>query len=255
MQRNEYFTKEDINRKVKLPVVNEVLAEFFGIMTGDGCMNEYLSRQAYIIDITGNSIKDLDHHKVYINNIIKELFNLTPSLYFPKGQNTIHSVMRSKAIFYFLKSQGFPPGRKGEISVPEWILGNDLYFKKFICGFFDTDGHLTLKNKEGKKYPVVGLTSISKTLLESIQKFIINYGITSYLGTRIQKDPRFKKELIVYQLDINGKKNINLFFNAIGSNNSRNLLKYKEMGVVGIEPTAFRASIGRSPAELYSHVK
>ena len=96
--------------------------------------------------------------------------------------------------------------------------------KKYIRGIFDTDGHLCLKNKEGKKYPVIGLASISLPLTISVRKMLDESGISSYLDTCLSGH---KKTL--YKIQISGKKNINLFFKLIGSSNLRNLMKYKEM--------------------------
>ena len=253
---NENFTKSDVIRKVTLPEKNEDLAEFIGILTGDGFANYYLSRQAYLIEVSGNKTKDFEYHKEYLKKLTKEIFNIEPKINYVKNQNTLRSIIRSKAIVSFLKDIDFPLGKKGEISVPLWILEKNNLLRKFIIGLFDTDGYLCLKNKEGKKYPVIGITSKSKSLLVPIKDFLdLSYGISSYLGTEITKDPRYKSELIIHKLQISGNKNVNLFFQKIGSNNPRNKIKYEEMGMEGIEPPPARASVVYSPTELHPHTE
>jgi hypothetical protein len=149
---------------------------------------------------------------------------VAPRIYFRENQNVIRLIVNSKEIVQFFKEKGFPFGRKGNIKTPNWILTNQYFLCSFIRGFFDTDRYLCLKNKEGKKYPVIGLGSISLDLLKEIKNFLDKQGISSYLGIQF-----FEHKENFYKLQISGKKNINLFFKVVGSNNPRNLLKYEEM--------------------------
>jgi intein/homing endonuclease len=207
------------------------LAEFFGILTGDGYINQYIypKRKVSVMEITGNKEKDFDYMKGHVCNLINGLFDISPKVYLREDQNTIRVIINSKEIFNKIKKIGFPSGNKGEISVPEWVMGDEILFRKFIRGFFDTDGYLSLKNKEGNKYPVIGLSSKSKTLLEQIKSFLDSLEISSYLGSNIginsQRAKDGKKD---YKIQISGVKNIKSFFKEIGSNNKRNLLKYGE---------------------------
>lgn len=215
---------------------NEDLAEFFGILTGDGYINQYnyTKRKVSVIEITGNKEKDFDYIQNYVRSLIERLFGLTPNIYLREDQNAIRAIIYSRKIFDFIKERGFPLGNKGEIKVSEDIIKKDILFKKFIRGFFDTDGCLCLKNKEGKKYPSIGLSSKSKSLLLLMQEFLKSLGITSYLGKRVKESSK-----IDYKLDINGKENVILFFRKIGSSNLRNITKYRElrkMGPPGVEP-------------------
>ncbi len=238
---SEKLNTADRIRNIVLPDRSVNLAEFMGILTGDGFMNYYEKRKAYLIEISGNKLKDRHYLEEFVSHIVAYLFNMKPAFYSIKNQNTICLIIRSKRILNFLKEQGFPLGRKREITPPSWIIENNLFFKKFIRGFFDTDGYLCLKNKEGKKYPVIGLSSKSEPLLIKIQQFLRELNIGSYLGNyKSNNNLRYKKEWVVYKLQISGRKNVHLFFDKIGSCNLRNQIKYKEMGVGGIEPPAPR---------------
>ena len=243
----------DLRRKIILPDKKSDLAELYGILTGDGYINFYEKRQAYLIEISGNKLKDLNYLNLYVRSLIKSLYNLEPSLNYSKDQNTIRLILRSKMILNHLKKLGFPLGRKKGITSPKWITNNEVFFKRFIRGVFDTDGYLCLKNKEGKKYPVIGISSISRLLLSSIQDYLSKYKITSYLGTSVDKSARYKKTLTINKLQISGLKNVKSFYEMIGSKNNRNLIKYNQMmGVGGIEPPTLRASVACSPTELHS---
>ena len=50
----------DKRRGVTLPVKNRDLAEFMGILTGDGFINVYPARQEYVIEVSGNKLKDFE---------------------------------------------------------------------------------------------------------------------------------------------------------------------------------------------------
>ena len=210
--------------------LNENIAELMGILTGDGFINYYSKNRAYVIDISGNKAKDFDYHKNFIGLLVEELFNFKPKIYFVNNQKAIRTRICSKDIFNSVKEYGFPIGRKEEISIPSWITNNKLFFRRFIRGVFDTDGCLCLKQKEGKKYPVISISSKSKSLLILIKSFLECCKISSYLDKYDSKIEMrtYKKDWNVYKLQINGKKNISLFFDIIGSKNQRNLIKYQE---------------------------
>ncbi len=240
--KRSYLRKD----KIVFPSRNEEFAELLGILTGDGYVGQYKlpKRIISVIEIVGNKLKDFDYIRDFTSGIIKNLFNITPKLYTRENQNTVRLIINSKEIVNFLKEEGFPLGKKGSIVPPKWIIENSLFFLAYIRGIFDTDGCLANKNKEGKKYPVIGISSISKPLLNSIKEFLIKLNIFSYLGTRVVNSERYKKQLIEYKLQISGKKNIFLFFDKIGSSNKRNILKYREwMGVEGFEPSTPRSSV------------
>ena len=212
---NLELSKEDKRRRIKFPSKNKSLAEFFGIITGDGYIGQYKLSNRIVsnIEISGNKIKDLDYMKDFVSSLIEELFNIRPNIYLRETDNTIRIIIYSKGIFIFLKNLGFPIGDKGNIIPPKWIVDNSEFLRVFVRGFFDTDGNLCFKNKYNKKYPVLSLASKSNDLLESIQKYLKLYEIPSYLGTHRANNSRYKKEVITHKLEINGKKNICLFFN------------------------------------------
>jgi intein/homing endonuclease len=231
----------DKNRGLIFPEEGIKLAEFFGIMAGDGFLGHYPNRNTYSLGIFGNKIKDKDFIENFVAGLIQDLFNLTPKLRERKENNTLELLLNSKGMVFFLHSKGFPLGKKGGIEIPRWIKEDLSFFSSFIRGFFDTDGYLCFKNKEGKKYPVLGLSSISRNLLFDIKIFLESKGISSYLGKRI---PKKGKEQ--FKLQISGKRNIHLFFKEVGSSNKRNSKKYlrmDNMGRLGVEPRTPRSSV------------
>jgi intein/homing endonuclease len=220
------FSINDKKRNIKLPKSNNVkLAEFLGILTGDGYMNVYRNYD-YIIEIAGNKESDKNFLKAHVTNLIKELFNINPSYIERHDQNTAYLRVRSKAIFNYLLNKEFKRGIKGNIKVPEWVKNNKKFRLAFIKGLFDTDGCVSLKNKEGKKYPVASLASKSKPLLKDIKRFLELIGLKSCMFSYEESNERYKAPTKVWKLEFNGHKRLNLWFEKIGSSNDRNLSKY-----------------------------
>jgi len=182
----------------------------------------------YVIEIAGNKLSDKEYLFSYVAGIIKELFNIQACQIEKKYQNSIYLRVRSKAIFNYLFENGFKKGRKEQIGVPLWIIKNDVLMQSFVKGFFDTDGCLSIKNKEGKKYPTISISSKSKKLIKIIRRYVTSKCINSCFIKDVRTDERFSKQKIVYKIEVNGFVNIERWFELIGSSNKRNLNKYSE---------------------------
>jgi DNA-binding transcriptional regulator WhiA len=208
--------------KIIFPKKSEELAEFFGILFGDGYMNHYSSGH-YFIEIAGHSQKDLEYHH-YISKLIFNLFSLKSKLVFRKNQNTIYTRICCKELFVFLMSKGVPKGRKNILKIPIWIKKKNSYFISFIRGFFDTDGSLILRTRGQHS---ISIGSKCPFLINDIQKFLEkkNYFVS------------FEKSKDFQVVRINQKKLITRFFQEIGSSNPykrERFVKLGEYGAAGI---------------------
>lgn len=222
------FSHNDIKRGTKIPNnETKILAEFFGILIGDGYIGKY--GYNYVIEITGNKIKDMDYLENYVSKLINKFFNITPNLREKKNENTMYLRLMSKATFQFLNKKGFKIGVKGRIKTPKWIKNKNSFMIEFIKGFFDTDGSVNFKNKEGKLYPTISIGSKSDLLLKEMKSFLTKQGINSYFATIKHHGERYKHPFETYQIQINGYKRILLWFSKIGSNNPRNINRFHEM--------------------------
>lgn len=108
------------------------LAEFFGIMLGDGCLTP-----SQITITLGN--KELDY-VYYISRLITKLFNIVPKIHIrPKGYYVIY--FGSVKVVKWLQSNGLVFNKvKDQVKVPEWIFKKNFLMEGFLKGFFDTDG-------------------------------------------------------------------------------------------------------------------
>ncbi|NQV09283.1 hypothetical protein HQ529_05515 [Candidatus Woesearchaeota archaeon] len=170
------FSNNDLKSGIKIPkILTKELAEFLGIMIGDGHIGKYknkLGKNSYLhyeMNICGN-IKDKNYYKTHVNNLFFEIFNTKFNFFTIKKKNAIILRKDSKAIYFFLSKIIGIPSRKDNVSIPSCILRGSKKVKSyFLKGFADADFCLTVKYKPNK-YPVIHGTSKSKTLITQSSK-------------------------------------------------------------------------------------
>jgi len=228
------LSKNDIKRNLKLPEYpSKELAEFMGIMFGDGFANYYPYQHKYLLEIAGDSRFDKDFLKNYAKNLINDLFNLEPSFYLSKTRNSMNLRIISKGLITYLFRIGFKNGKKGQIEVPFWISSNRDLMLSFLKGIADTDCSIHFREN---KYPIITFGSISKPLVSDVfnvlkkEQFELN---NFYKETRF--DRRTNKNYTIYKIRLNGHKNLKNWMKLISFRNSRHLNKIK-LGPLGFEP-------------------
>src|SRR3989344_4905917 len=168
---------------------NEELAEFFGILLGDGKLN----KSSNCITIVG-SLEEVDYYNSYVIPIIRSLFEVKPKLRYRRDRNAIYIDFNSKRVMdYLTNSIGLVRGSKVNAHVPS-LIKND-YPRIQFC-FSDTPFAHEVKG-----------------LLEEVG---FNFGMW--------KDPRFNG-LLVYQ--ISGSDNLEKWMKTIGSSNPVQKTKYQ----------------------------
>lgn len=228
---NVQLSYNDINRNLVLPCEpTENLAEFLGILTGDGYMNHYINKNIYIIEIAGDKRFDKDYLENYIFTLIKQLFNLNPKVYCKNKENSEYIRILSKGLFSYLQIIGFKKGKKEQINVPKWILNDPNFMISFIRGVFDTDGSLMLMKKPSKKspyYPIVALRMKSKVLVKELGYFLKNHGfIVNIIEDEIRIDKRGYANTKISSLILAGRKDLELWMSNISFKNTKHLNKY-----------------------------
>tara|TARA_Y100000310_G_scaffold342386_1_gene445449 strand:- start:214 stop:915 length:702 start_codon:yes stop_codon:yes gene_type:complete len=220
----------DRKRGLQLPrQSSRELAEFMGILTGDGYMNHY-KKYFYMIEIAGHKIEDHQFLTDHVATLSKKLFNFSPTLYVRKDQDSIGLRFLSKGLFNFLLGAGFKAGRKDQIGVPDWIQANNAYMRAFVRGFADTDGSFHYRGP----YPTVTLASISEALISEIFHFLQRYHfvVRNYYCER-RLDKRTGNLSTLYRLRLNGEKNFEHWITLINFKNMKHLKKIKS-GDAGI---------------------
>ena len=97
------LSSKDIKRGLVLPnYFSKDLAEFIGILAGDGFINHYKDKNLYIMDIAGDKKLDKEYLEVYVKNLIKRLFNIECKIYYKKNQNSVEVRVLSKGLYNYL---------------------------------------------------------------------------------------------------------------------------------------------------------
>lgn len=198
---NKYF----IPKEVFIPRKNNQLAEFVGILIGDGGISK---RQ---VTVTLNYKTD-KLYSVFVTNLIRSLFRIRPGIYFRKNESVINIVISRKRAVVFCESIGLKIGNKLKqgLDIPEWIKQKKSFKISCIRGLMDTDGcvfnecHLI----KGKKYcyPRLSFTSYSEQLCSSVLKVLEELGFS----------PRIRNSRNV---QLESRKDILGYLGLIGTNN------------------------------------
>lgn len=210
------YPKKSHRKTVLLPSPSIKLAEFFGIMMGDGAIGN--SWQAVI---SLNSKADASY-AVYVQDLIFELFGIQPKVSKRKESNTLLLTLTSTDVVDFLLSKGLVYGDKikGNILIPEWILNNDQYRRACVRGLMDTDGCLYIHRHvvSNKRYENLGLcfTSYAQPLLRQVAVIFEQFGVIPHISSH-------GRRIYLYSA-----KSVAKYVTVFGSSNDRILSIYEK---------------------------
>lgn len=185
-------------------IVDEKLAEIFGVLNGDG----HLAIHNYEINVVMSYLE-----KDYIFRL-KKLFENKFGISFILTRKGTAIKLRgySKGLSNILSSEyRLPIGKKlGRLKIPKIVYQNDIFLSFYLRGLFDTDGSFyTRRNNE----PVMEISSADKRFLAEVK------GALEKLGFKTAKG---KNRCFIYQ-----KESIHDFFRIVKPANSKHLKKYQ----------------------------
>lgn len=141
------------------------LAEFIGIMLGDG----HISETQACISIRRQEKEYLE----YIRSFIKNLFKINLKYIECPTKNTYEIYIGSVDLVRFLKNMGLVSNKvQKQVDVPGWIFLAPEYAMSFTRGFFDTDGSI-YKLRFGVQ---MAFRNESIPLLQSTRKILLDLG-------------------------------------------------------------------------------
>src|SRR3989338_9490544 len=225
------FSRKDLKKGITLPTtLTTELAEDIGIHLGDGSMNIFHNPHGidYFYKCSGHTENEKEWYDSFIVPLKLRLFNLKIQAKY-LSDNTYSIQFRSKAIITFYhKIINLPLGNKVKtIDIPK-ILKTAPLCVKISClrGIFDTDFSLTFKKKHKNThyYPVISCSVASKPFINSIKNILTELNFKFFDGKFTSLDKRTNHTKIIYGLFISGKKQLNKWFQLVGSHNLNDII-------------------------------
>lgn len=200
-------------KSITLPRKNEKLAEFVGIMMGDGGISK---RQ---VTISLNVVDDY-MYSIFVRGLLFQLFGVKPSVRKRKGACAIDIYVSRTDLVDACKKWGLKIGNKIRqgLDIPAWIRNNSRFEQACIRGLIDTDGcvftHAYTVNNKRYEYTKMNFTTASKPLLISMHTLLTKNGLR----------PRIAQSKRIY---LDSMHDVKRYFEIIGSHNPKHLRKYR----------------------------
>lgn len=235
-QKKKGVTKNRGNPKeIRIPKQDEKLAEFIGIVLGDGYIQSYrrgTKVSNHRVAIAGNSEKDAVYLKEYVTSLIKGLFGINPSFYQSKRVNCLYVIASSLNLTDFLAAMGLKPGKKivNQTTIPMWVWKRKKYIRACLRGLYDTDGSLYELKPHWPGLFQLSFDNNNITLLQDVKKALDYLGIVSskvYTGRLVISKKR-RSNVYRERVVITKKEALHKFYIDIGTNNPRLKNKFSE---------------------------
>ena len=203
-----------MRKVITRPKKSALLAEFIGIMLGDGCLSS-----RFQVGIAFNAETDRDYGG-YLQHLFQELFGVSATIQQRSNTHGWTVVASSRALVEHLQTIGLVFGNKvtNQVDVPEWIWREPVYQQACLRGLMDTDGSVYryAHNVHGHRYDHVGLcfTNHSRPLLLSTERLLKICGFHPCIGG--------------YHVSLNRQAEIWKYFHLIGSRNSKHIARFRE---------------------------
>jgi len=201
-----------IRKEIHNPGYSLELAEFIGIMLGDGGLTNYQ------LNITLNSQTDKEY-LVYVKSLLEELFHIQSSIILRKKERAACIVASGRNLVELVERYGLKVGNKvrQSVSIPAWVLRRNEFAVACLRGLMDTDGscYAYTHSVNKKRYCNFALcfTNASQPLLKSVYVILGKNGYHPCVTGR---------RVYVYR-----ENEIKEYFQKVGTHNPKHLGNYK----------------------------
>lgn len=206
----------NITKPIKKPSFSSVLAEFVGILLGDGG----ISKRQVVVTLHRYDDKA---YSDYVRHLIKKLFHVIPGVYRNKKSLADSIVIsRTELVRFCTDKLGLKIGSKvrQQICVPLWIEDRKSYSVACLRGLVDTDGCI-IKHRyvsKGKEYcyKKLSFTNSSVPLL----RFVFNALSDMEMSPRVTDNGK--------EVRIESQSDMKRYFRVVGSNNPKHLNRWSD---------------------------
>jgi len=159
-------------KKIKVPNNSPLLAEFFGIILGDG--NVYVNKKygVYQIRVASHPLQEVEYAQ-FVMGLFDVLFGLKTSI--TKRGRAIYVCADSRELADFLLKN--LPGLKSKFSFPQWIYNDDICLRSFVRGLIDTDGSIYRLSNKNPKTMRIGFKNADSSLSLAYRKALLKLGL------------------------------------------------------------------------------
>ncbi|MEF8880672.1 MAG: LAGLIDADG family homing endonuclease [Candidatus Nanohaloarchaea archaeon] len=207
-------------------LVDKRLAEFVGIMLGDGSVGEYECSDGSgnikiqrVVKVTIS--KDEQDYADHISDLYQDLFGIEPRRHEKDDENTLDIRCFRKDLFEFMTEEvGLKTApKKGRAVIPEKYISNDLS-NHMLRGLFDTDGSLVLTDNNGTLYPRLEIKISECPMQDQVTELLEEKGFR--FGSYDCGNGKIR-------IQMNGKGQLQKWQEEIGFNNQRHLSKLERI--------------------------
>ncbi|MBU0929520.1 MAG: hypothetical protein KJ623_00420 [Nanoarchaeota archaeon] len=205
-------------KSVNLPKqINKDILKLVGIAFGDGYLKND-KKNGYKLHYCLNNKTDIEYSH-YVQRLFFKIFK--QELNYSVDKNRIYLWYISKMVVEFMHNNlEIPYSPKEDLRIPSYIMKENSYLIPFLRGLFDTDGCITLQRDGKYNYILIKICTKHKHFAIDIINGLYLLNIPSFLTQKEYMG--FRGYDVVVR-----NKNVKPFLEVIGSNNPRNLLKYK----------------------------
>jgi len=152
------------------------LAEFIGVMLGDGHLGKSHRAGHYTVKICGG-IDDLEYLTKFIMPLFSKLFEKRLRMFRCKGSKAVILYAYDKDVVCTLEHYGLKPGNKknNDARIPSWVFSDNGYLEACVRGIFDTDGTVFPKSAN-PEVPQLELASNIEGIQETFRRGLLQLG-------------------------------------------------------------------------------
>lgn len=199
-------------RLIPLPAFSGDLAEFCGIMLGDGHIG---TGQLWV---TVNAKTDMPY-LTYVQNLFEKLFSFRPRVTARRDGSAVALYLTSSSLVRNLQTVGLhsPNKVRDQVGVPAWIFSSSDYRGRFLRGFFDTDGSIyRLKWFDAVQ---MSFSNRSMPLLDGTRQALLDLG---YHPSRVSD----------HSVYLTRRRDLERYVQEIGFGNSKHRQRTETFGVL-----------------------
>lgn len=204
---------------------SEKLAEFVGIMLGDGCIGKYRCRsdggEKIQTQVKITLHREERMYAKYVEGLFDDLFGFVPPTYEKKSENIVEVRSFRRKLFEFLTEElGLKESPKwGKATIPEPCLKNP---ESVLRGYFDTDGSVVLTDNNGTLYPRLEMKICPSPMRDQMEKILGDCGF-NFGWYEIGKGK--------VRVQMNGESQLEKWLDEIGIANSKHKDKIECLGL------------------------